>query len=69
MWPSLKVQVNGSPFLLGSCLCEAISFCFQEVEIHSLMETDYMSAGCIWQHVTENPAQTESNKERMYEFT
>lgn len=33
------------------------------------METDYMGAGYVWLHVTENPAQTESNNERMYELT
>lgn len=69
MWLSLKVKVNGRPFLLGSCLCEAAYFCFHEVEIHSLMETDDTGAGCVWLHVTENPAQTESNNESIYELT
>lgn len=68
MWQSLKVKVNGSPFLLGSCLCEAVSFCFHEAETHSLMETDYMGAICVWLHVTENLAQTESNHENICEL-
>lgn len=69
MWLSLKVKVSGRPFLLGSCPCGAACFCFHEVEIHSLMETDEMGAGYVWLHVTGNPAQTESNDESIYELT